>query len=105
MGLLRKFQQILPRLSLLTIYKTFIRSRLDYADIICDEAYNSTFNDKLESFQYNACLAITGAIRDTSTERIYQKLGSESLNSGVGLENCVIFIRYSMKNPPCVYSI
>ena len=34
MGLLRKFQQILPRSTLLTIYKTFIRSPLDYADNI-----------------------------------------------------------------------
>ena len=81
MGLLHKFQQILPRLSLLTIYKTFIRSRLDYADIIYDQAYNSTFHDKLESIQYNACLAITGAIRGTSTEKIYQELGLESLKS------------------------
>ena len=81
MGLLRKFQQILPRSSLLTIYKTFIRSRLDYADIIYDQAYNSAFHDKLESIQYNACLAITGAIRGTSTEKIYQELGLESLKS------------------------
>ena len=65
MGLLHKFQQILPRLSLLTIYKTFIRSRLDYADIIYDQAYNSTLHDKLESTHYNACLAITGGIRGT----------------------------------------
>ena len=49
MGLLRQFQQILPRLSLLFIYKNFIRSRLDYADIIYDQAYNSAFHDKLES--------------------------------------------------------
>ena len=47
MGLLRKFQQILPRSTLLTIYKTFIRSRLDYADIVYDQAYNSVFHDKL----------------------------------------------------------
>ena len=33
MGLLRKSQQILSRSSLLTICKTFIRSRLDYADM------------------------------------------------------------------------
>ena len=32
MGLLRRFQPILPRSSLLTIYKTFIRSQLDFAD-------------------------------------------------------------------------
>ena len=75
MDLLRKFQQILPRLTLLTIYKTFVRSRLDYADIIYDQAYNSACHDKLESIQYNACLAITSAIRDTSAEKIYQELG------------------------------
>ena len=49
LGLLRKFQQILPRSSLLTIYKTFIKSQLDYADIIYGQAYNSAFHDKLES--------------------------------------------------------
>ena len=81
-GLLRKFQQILPRSSLLTIYKTFIRSQLDYyADIIYDQAYNSAFHDKLESIQYDACLAITGAIRGTSTEKLCQELGLESLKS------------------------
>ena len=69
----------MPRLTLLTIYKTFIRSWLDYAGIIYDQACNSAFHDKLESIQYNACLAITGAIRGTSTEKIYQELGLESL--------------------------
>ena len=63
MGLLRKFQQILLGSSLLTIYKTFIRGRLDYVYIILDQVYNSTFHDKLESVQYNASLTITGAIR------------------------------------------
>ena len=99
--LLHKFQQILPRSTLLAIYKTFIRSRLDYADIIYDQAYNSAFYDKLESIQYNACLAMTGAIRGTSAEKKCQELGLESLKSG--LENFVIFIRYSMKNPPLIY--
>ena len=33
----------------------------------------------MESIQYNACLAITGAIRGTSSEKIYQKVGLESL--------------------------
>ena len=79
MGLLRIFQPILPRSSLLTIYKTFIRSQLDYADVIHDQVYNSSFHEKLESFQYNACLA-TGAIRRTS-EKLYQELRLESLKS------------------------
>ena len=37
MGLLREFQQIMPKSSLFTMYKTFIRSRLDYADIVNDK--------------------------------------------------------------------
>ena len=56
-----------------------LRSQLDYFDTIYDQA--SAFHDKLESIQYNACLAITGAIRGTSTEKIYQEVGLESLIS------------------------
>ena len=81
MGLLRKFKQILPWSSLLNIYKTCIRNRLDYANIIYDQAYNSAFHDKLESIQYNVCLTIIGAIRGSSTEKIYQELGLECLKS------------------------
>ena len=74
-------QPILPRSSRLTIYKTFIRSQLDFADVVYDQARNSTFHEKLESIQYNACMAITGAIRGTSSEKLYQELGLESLKS------------------------
>ena len=38
-----------------------------------------SFHQKLESIQYNACLAITGAIRGTSKEKLYQEIGLESL--------------------------
>ena len=48
-GLFCKFRPFSPRSSLLTISKTFVRSRLDYADIIFDQAYNSTFHDQVES--------------------------------------------------------
>ena len=33
----------------------------------------------IESVQYNAALAITGAIRGSSREKLYQELGFESL--------------------------
>ena len=79
MGLLRKLHNILPRLVLLTIYKNFTRPHLDYGDIIYDQAYNTSFHQKLELLQYNACLAITGAIRGTSREKLYEELGLESL--------------------------
>ena len=81
MGLFLRFRPILPRPFLLTIYKTFIRSQLDFADVIYDQPYNSSYYEKLESLQYNACRAITGAIRGTSSEKLYQELGLKSLKS------------------------
>ena len=78
-GLLRKLQNILPRSTLLTIYKSFIRRHLDYGDIIYDQAYNASFRQKLELLLYNACLAITGAIRGIAREKLYEELGLEFL--------------------------
>ena len=78
-ALLRKLQRVLPRQALITIYKSFIRPYLDYGDILYDKAFNESFHQKIESIQYNACLAITGAIRGSSREKNYQKLGLESL--------------------------
>ena len=106
MGLLRKFQQILSRASLLTICKTFIRSQLDYADVIYVQAYNSAFHDKLESIQYNACLAITGEIRGTSTEKIYQELGLESLKSRRWLRKlCRFYKIFNEKSPSYLFKL
>ena len=65
-GLLWKLQNILPRGPLLRIYKSLIRPHLDYRDVIYyqyDQHYNNSFQQKLDSVQYNAALAITAAIR------------------------------------------
>ena len=77
-GLIRKLRNVLPRLALMTIYKAFVRPHLDYGDVIYDEAYNETFHQKLESVQYNVCLALSGTIRESSREKLYQELGLES---------------------------
>ena len=58
--------------SLITIYKFFIWSHLDYGDIVYDQAFNESFHKNLESIQYNAAIAITGAIRGTSSEKLFQ---------------------------------
>ena len=106
MGLLRKFQQTLPKSALLTIYKTFIRSQLDYVDIIYDQAYNSAFHDKLESIRYNACLAITGAIGGTSTEKIYQELGLEFLKSRLWFRKLCHFNKiFNDKSPSNLFNL
>ena len=68
--------------SLIMIYTAFVRPRLDYGDILYDQVFNLSFQQKLESIiQNRACLGITGAIRGTSREKIYRELGLESLQS------------------------
>ena len=78
-GLLRKLLNILPRSAWLTIYKSLIRPHLNYSDTVYGQAYKALFNQKLEVLQYNACLAISGAIRGTLREKLYEELGLESL--------------------------
>ena len=79
--MIRKLQQIIPRAALLTIYKSFLRPPLDYEDVIYDRAFNESFQNKLESVQHDAALAITEAIRGSSREKLYQELGLESPKS------------------------
>ena len=78
-GLLRKLQCLTPRSALLIICKTFVGTHIDNGGIIYKKAYNSSFHQKIESVQYTACLEITGAIRGTSKEKLYNELGLESL--------------------------
>ena len=68
-GLLCKLQNLLPKKSLITVYKSFKKQHLDYGDIFYDQAYVS-FHRKLEWIQYNVPLAITGAIPGTSKEKL-----------------------------------
>ena len=67
---LRKFQQSLPRQSLITIYKFFIRPYLDYDNTVYDQAYNDLFHKNVGSIQYNAVIAVTGAITGTPSEKL-----------------------------------
>ena len=58
-----------------------MRPLIDYGDIIYDQPQNESLCEKIESVQYKAALAITGAIQGTSREKIYQELGLESLKN------------------------
>ena len=73
-GLLLKLQNILPRGSLLTIFKSLVRPHLDYGDVIYDQSYNNTLHQKMESIQDNAVLARTGAIRGSSREKTLSRI-------------------------------
>ena len=60
--------RVLPRITLLSVYKAFIRLHLDYTDVVYDQPNNESFCNKIESIQYNAALAITGAIHQFDTK-------------------------------------
>ena len=99
-GLLPKFQLILPRHSLIKIDKTFIRPHQDYGDVIYDRAFNESFHQHLESIQYNAAIAITGTIRGTSSEKLFQELGLETLKSRRWFRKLYLFYKILQSKSP-----
>ena len=77
-GLITTLRTYLPRNSLLTIYKDFLRPNLDFGDVIYNYQRKAYFMQKLESVQYNVSLAITGCFRGTFRDKLYSELGLES---------------------------
>ena len=64
-GIIRKLNKEIPQNSHITIYKSFVRPHLGYGDILYDQQNKENLNHKIERIQYNATLAITGAIKGT----------------------------------------
>ena len=85
--LLRKLRKLLLRTTPITINNAFIRTHLDYGDILYDQAFNDSFKEKLESIQYNACLALTGTIRGTSKKKSTKNLDWSPFRIAAGAEN------------------
>ena len=65
-GPLGKFHKALRRSHQLTIYKAFVRPRLDYDATVHDKDDNIGFCQKLGLMQYDVCLAMTRGIGGTS---------------------------------------
>ena len=95
-SLLRKLRNNLLRAPLVTIYKSFTRLHLDYGDILYDQTFNNSFHERLQSIQYNAALAIAGAIRGTFREKLYQELGFESLQQRRWYRKLCLFYKIAL---------
>ena len=86
------------------LYKLYVRPHLDYGDVIyhipqkvCDFSHEVTLHrlmERLESVQYSAGLAITGAWKGTSRDKIYEELGWESLNDRRWSRRLVLFFKF-----------
>ena len=83
---------------MITIYKSLVRHHLYNGAIIFHQAENESFCKKFESVQYNAGLAIAGAIRSSSRE-----LGLETLKPKRWLRKWCCF--YKIKNNGIPYHL
>ena len=64
------------------MYKLYVRPHLDYGDVVYhkyDPEMKLDTTKRLERTQYSAALAVTGAWRGTSRQRLFEELGWESL--------------------------
>ena len=89
---------------MLIIYKSFTRPHLDYGDVVHDLPLNDAFSNKLETVQYIPALAITGTIKFTSCEKLYQELGLEYLQQRRWMRRLCLFHKVvSTKLPAYIY--
>ena len=99
-GLITRLCRYLPRQSLLTTYKAFIRPHLDYEDVAYDYPGNASFMQKLESVQCNVSLAVTGCFSDTSRDKLCSELGLESLTDRRFYRRLIAFYKVVNKKVP-----
>ena len=77
-GVIRYLSKYVSRNVLDQMYKLYVGPHLDYGDIIYhkhDPDLKLDFTKKLESTQYSAALAVSGAWRGTSRQKLYDELG------------------------------
>ena len=79
-GIIRFLSRYVPRNVLDQMYKLYVRPHLDYGDVIYHEQ-SMSHSRKLESTQYKAALAVSGAWKGTSMDRLLEELGWETLSN------------------------
>ena len=94
-NILRKFKFILDRKTLETIYITFIRPLLEYADVVWDTKTQILIN-KLENVQVESARIVTGGTRLVSLSNLYIETGWEKLKDRRERHRTIQF--YKMSN-------
>ena len=104
---MKKTRHYIPCFALEQVYKSFIRSKLEYGDIIYNKSIlDSNNNDKpdifskpsglmakLESVQYKAAIIITGTWQGSSTKKVYDLLGWEFLSHRRWFRQMCVFFK------------
>ena len=90
---------------LITLCKAFIRPHLDYVDVLYDQAFNNSLKEKLESFQCNACLALTGAIGVRQKKKFIKNWDWSPFEIYAGVESFAFFVRSWKRKILNIYSV
>ena len=102
-GVIKYLSSYVPVKTLDQIYKMYVRPHLDFCDVIyhtpkiCN-MFDSSFRlshwmDLIERVQYMAALAVTGTWKGTSSNKIYEQLGWESLSDRRWFHRLVQFFK------------
>ena len=117
---MKKTRNYIPCNALEQVYKSLIRSKLEYGDIIYNKCSmdnnedklnpflkpNNDFMAKLESVQYKAAIIITGTWQGTSTKKVYDLLGWEYLSHRRWFRQmCVFYKIVKGLTPPYLTSL
>ena len=78
LDILNALKYKLDRLTLEKLYVAFIRSKLEYSNIVWDNC-SKQLSDLLEGVQYRAAKIISGAISRTSHNVVYKEVGWQTL--------------------------
>ena len=82
-GIIRFMSKYVLRDVLDQMYKLYVRPPIDYGDLIYhkdDPVVSHSFTKRLESVQYTAALAVTGAWKGTNKSKLLDELGWEYLH-------------------------
>ena len=101
--ILRKLKFILDRKSLQSIYFTFIRPLLEYADIVWN---NCTINEEeqIEKIQLEAARIVTGTTKLISLSNLYKEIGWEKLSERRRKHKLITFFKMFHGNAPSYLS-
>ena len=98
-NILRKLKYQLDRSTLQTIYFSFIRPILEYADIVWDSCTQYEKNE-LEKIQVEAAMIVTGATRSCSNKKILEEAGWDSLETRRYKHRLITFHKMVYQNAP-----
>ena len=92
LGILKKLKYKCDRNTLLTIYTSYVRSVLEYSDVVWDNIPQDLVN-RLETIQIDALRCITGITISASRDNLYKETGLLPLAKRRKLHRLVMFYK------------